>query len=48
MKILITGGCGFIGSNFIRYWLEKCPDDKIVNLNKLTYLNSFNGFAYKF
>ena len=37
MKILITGGAGFIGSNFIRYILEKYPDYKIVNLDKLTY-----------
>jgi dTDP-glucose 4,6-dehydratase len=37
MKILVTGGCGFIGSNFIRYWLSKYPQDKIINLDKLTY-----------
>jgi dTDP-glucose 4,6-dehydratase len=37
MKILVTGGAGFIGSNFIRYWLKKYPKDKIVNLDKLTY-----------
>lgn len=37
MKILVTGGAGFIGSNFIRYWLKKYPDDQIVNLDKLTY-----------
>lgn len=37
MKLLITGGAGFIGSNFIRYWLKKYPKDKIVNLDKLTY-----------
>lgn len=37
MKLLITGGCGFIGSNFIRYWLNKYPKDKIINLDKLTY-----------
>ena len=37
MKLLVTGGAGFIGSNFIRYWLKKYPDDKIVNLDKLTY-----------
>jgi dTDP-glucose 4,6-dehydratase len=36
-KILVTGGCGFIGSNFIRYWLKKNPGDKITNLDKLTY-----------
>jgi len=37
MKILVTGGAGFIGSNFILYMLEKYPDYKIVNLDKLTY-----------
>ncbi len=36
-KILVTGGAGFIGSNFIHYWLRKYPNDKIVNLDKLTY-----------
>ena len=37
MKLLVTGGAGFIGSNFIRYWLAKYPKDKIVNLDLLTY-----------
>ena len=37
LKLLITGGCGFIGSNFIRNMLEKYPDYKITNLDKLTY-----------
>lgn len=37
MKILITGGAGFIGSNFILYWLQNHPEDTIVNLDKLTY-----------
>lgn len=37
MKILITGGCGFIGSNFIRYMLDKYPDYNVINLDKLTY-----------
>ena len=36
-KILVTGGAGFIGSNFIRYWLSRYPKDAIVNLDKLTY-----------
>ncbi len=37
MKILVTGGAGFIGSNFIHYWLEHHPKDKVVNLDALTY-----------
>lgn len=37
MKLLITGGCGFIGSNFIRYTLNKHKDYEIVNLDKITY-----------
>ena len=36
-SILVTGGAGFIGSNFIHYWIEKHPEDRIVNLDKLTY-----------
>jgi dTDP-glucose 4,6-dehydratase len=36
-KILVTGGAGFIGSNFIRYWLNKYPTDQIINFDKLTY-----------
>jgi len=35
--MLVTGGAGFIGSNFIIYWLNKYPDDFIINLDKLTY-----------
>jgi len=37
MKILITGGLGFIGSNFILYWHQFHPRDKIFNLDKITY-----------
>lgn len=37
MKILVTGGSGFIGSNFIKYMLNEHPDDAIINLDKLTY-----------
>jgi len=37
MKLLITGGCGFIGSNFIHYIIKKHPDYSITNLDKLTY-----------
>ncbi len=37
MNILVTGGAGFIGSNFIRQWMKSNPDDKILNLDVLTY-----------
>ena len=43
MKILITGGCGFIGSNFIRYILREHPDWHIVNLDKLTYAGNLRN-----
>lgn len=36
-KLLVTGGAGFIGANFIHYWLSKYPHDRITNLDKLTY-----------
>ena len=35
--MLITGGCGFIGSNFIRLAMRKLPKCRIINLDKLTY-----------
>jgi len=35
--ILVTGGCGFIGSNFIRHWYDRHPDYRILNLDLLTY-----------
>ncbi|MEK6777242.1 MAG: dTDP-glucose 4,6-dehydratase [bacterium] len=37
MKILVTGGAGFIGSNFIRYFLQKRTGDEVINLDLLTY-----------
>ena len=36
-KILVTGGAGFIGSNFIHYYLKFHPEDQVVNLDNLTY-----------
>ena len=43
MKILVTGGAGFIGSNFIRYLLERHPHDAIINLDKLTYAGNLEN-----
>ena len=37
MRVLVTGGAGFIGSNFIHYWLKNHPEDQVVNLDALTY-----------
>ena len=42
-KILVTGGAGFIGSNFARYWIKKYPQDKIVNLDALTYAGNLEN-----
>src|SRR3989344_2253427 len=43
MKILVTGGAGFIGSNFIIYWMKNHPDDHIINLDKLTYAGNLEN-----
>jgi dTDP-glucose 4,6-dehydratase len=36
-KILVTGGAGFIGSNFVRYMFNKYSEYEIINLDALTY-----------
>lgn len=43
MKLLVTGGAGFIGSNFIRHLLKKYPKYKIINLDKLTYAGNLDN-----
>jgi dTDP-glucose 4,6-dehydratase len=43
LKILVTGGAGFIGSNFIRLILDKYPDYEVVNLDKLTYAGNLDN-----
>jgi dTDP-glucose 4,6-dehydratase len=43
MRLLITGGAGFIGSNYIHYILENYPDDKIINLDALTYAGNLEN-----
>ena len=45
MKILVTGGAGFIGSNFIRYFLRTYPDCTLVNLDKLTYAGNLDNLS---
>ena len=37
MNLLVTGGAGFIGANFVRYWLDQHPGDDVVVLDLLTY-----------
>jgi len=55
VKILVTGGAGFIGSNFIHYWLREHPEDEVINFDKLTYAGNLenlrdveNNVRYKF
>jgi len=43
MKILVTGGAGFIGSNFIRYVLSRTEDIEVINLDKLTYAGNLEN-----
>ncbi|MBW7650388.1 dTDP-glucose 4,6-dehydratase [Anoxybacillus sp. ST4] len=43
MNLLITGGAGFIGSNFVRYMLEKYPNYKVVNYDLLTYAGNLEN-----
>jgi dTDP-glucose 4,6-dehydratase len=45
MRILVTGGAGFIGSNFVRYWLERHPDDALVVYDALTYAGNRTSLA---
>ena len=44
MTILVTGGAGFIGSNFVLDWLAQC-DETVVNLDKLTYAGNLQNLA---
>ena len=45
MKLLVTGGAGFIGSNFIHYLLEKYPGYYIINYDKLTYAGNLENLV---
>jgi dTDP-glucose 4,6-dehydratase len=45
MRILVTGGAGFIGCNFVRHVLATHPDDSVVNLDKLTYAGNPENLA---
>ena len=41
--IFVTGGAGFIGSNFIRYWLDRYPGDRVINYDLLTYAGNLDS-----
>jgi dTDP-glucose 4,6-dehydratase len=43
--LLVTGGMGFIGSNFVLYWMDRHPQDRIVNLDVLTYAGNPDNLA---
>ena len=45
MNILVTGGCGFIGSHFLRYMMKAYPDDSFICLDALTYAGNKNNIA---
>jgi dTDP-glucose 4,6-dehydratase len=45
MKLFVTGGAGFIGSNFIRYWLTHHPEDNLINYDLLTYAGNLENLA---
>ena len=45
MQLLITGGAGFIGSNFVRYWAARRPEDRLVVLDALTYAGDRRSIA---
>src|SRR3984957_15851550 len=45
MRVLVTGGAGFIGSNFVRYWAKEHPDDRLVVLDVLTYAGNRQNIA---
>jgi len=45
MKLLVTGGAGFIGANFIHYWLKNHPDDQIINLDLLSYAGNLENLS---
>jgi len=45
MRLLVTGGCGFIGSNFIRYYLNTHPQDSLINIDKLTYAGNLENLS---
>ena len=43
MKMIVTGGAGFIGSNFVQYEVKNHPEDEIINLDLLTYAGNLES-----
>ncbi|MGC8618782.1 MAG: dTDP-glucose 4,6-dehydratase, partial [Thermoplasmata archaeon] len=43
MNLMVTGGLGFIGSNFINYWMREHPEDSILNVDKVTYAANYSN-----
>jgi len=44
-SIVITGGAGFIGSNFVHHWCENYPEDRVIVLDALTYAGNLHNLA---
>lgn len=42
-NLLVTGGAGFIGTNFVRYWLKSCPEGRVIVLDALTYAGRYGN-----
>jgi dTDP-glucose 4,6-dehydratase len=45
LNLLVTGGAGFIGANFVHYWLRAYPDDRVVVLDALTYAGHLDNLV---
>ncbi|CAI6087581.1 dTDP-glucose 4,6-dehydratase [Cohnella sp. JJ-181] len=45
MRLLVTGGAGFIGSNFIHYIMRNCPNDQVINIDALTYAGNLESLS---
>jgi len=45
MKLLVTGAAGFIGANFVYYWLDKYPKDEIRVIDALTYVGNIENLT---
>lgn len=42
-RLLVTGGTGFIGANFVHYWIKRYPEDRIIVLDALTYAGNLES-----